>query len=67
MTLCYRETNMYQVTKREKGTCFFGCAGEVTKFTKDAQTVQLCRTHLWQALGNGEKAKKPTGETEKKQ
>jgi len=48
----------YQVTPRMKGQCFFGCPGEVTCFTKDEQTVKLCRTHLWQALANGEKKSK---------
>jgi hypothetical protein len=51
---------MYQVTPREKGLCFFGCSGEVTQFTKDGQTVKLCRRHLWDCL------KVPTKKPEKK-
>lgn len=49
---------MFQVTEREKGKCFFGCTGDVATLTKDGQPIKLCRTHLWQALGNGEKKAK---------
>jgi hypothetical protein len=30
----------------------------VATLTKDGQPIKLCRTHLWQALGNGEKKEK---------
>jgi hypothetical protein len=54
---------MYQVTKREKSSCFFGCAGEVTNLTKEGQTIKVCRSCLWKALGNGEKKPKKKAET----
>ena len=56
---------MYQVTDREKGRCFFGCrTEEVTNLTKDGQTIKMCRSCLWRALGNGQK--KPKKEPEEK-
>jgi hypothetical protein len=57
---------MYQVTKREKGQCFFGCAGEVTNLTKEGQTIKVCRSCLWKALGNGERKPKAEKNEQKK-
>jgi len=42
---------MFEVGPRQSGKCFF-CPDktEVVTFTKDGQTVKLCRRHLWDAL-----------------
>lgn len=54
---------MFQIGQREKGECLFNCPNEkeVVKFTKDGQTVNLCRKHLWQALSNGTPDRKRGG------
>ncbi len=55
---------MFQVSERQKGSCFF-CPKEqeVVKFVKDGQTVNLCRKCLWKVLqgdgGNGAPKAKP--------
>jgi hypothetical protein len=57
---------MYHVSPREIGQCIL-CPEEqeVATLTKGAQTVSLCRRHLWEALkGNGQ-ARPKKGKTKK--